>query len=122
MTERAVIHRAGRALAAGVGALALTGCMSFIPAYERPTAPVAPTYATYATYAAYAPFAAEAAAAAASADVEWQRFFADTRLRQLIALALFNSRDLRVAVLNIEQARAAYQIRRADELDRKSVV
>ena len=119
MTERAVMHRAGRAgraLAAGVGALALTGCMSFIPAYERPTAPVAPTYATYATYAAYAPFAAEAAAAAASADVEWQRFFADARLRQLIALALFNSRDLRVAVLNIEQARAAYQIRRADEL------
>ena len=34
----------------------------------------------------------------------------------LIELALANNRDLRVAVLNIEQARALYQVRRADEL------
>ena len=37
-------------------------------------------------------------------------------LRELIELALQNNRDLRVAVLNIEQARAQYQIRRADQL------
>jgi multidrug efflux system outer membrane protein len=44
----------------------------------------------------------------------WQRFFTDARLQQLITLALQNNRDLRVSVLNIEQARAAYQIQRAD--------
>ena len=43
-------------------------------------------------------------------------FFADPRLKRLIELALQNNRDLRVAVLNIEQARAQYQIQRADEL------
>ena len=54
--------------------------------------------------------------AEAAADIDWQRFFADPRLKRLIELALANNRDLRVAVLNIEQARAIYQIRRADEL------
>ena len=40
----------------------------------------------------------------------------DARLRELIALSLQNNRDLRVAVLAIEQARAQYQIRSADQL------
>jgi NodT family efflux transporter outer membrane factor (OMF) lipoprotein len=37
-------------------------------------------------------------------------------LKQLIATALRNNRDLRVAVLNVEQARAQYDIRKADRL------
>ena len=48
-------------------------------------------------------------------DLDWQRFFADPRLKRLIDLALVNNRDLRVAVLNIEQARALYDVRRADQ-------
>jgi len=51
-----------------------------------------------------------------AAAIEWQRYFADARLKRLIDIALVNNRDLRVAVLNIEQARAAYQVKRADEL------
>lgn len=35
---------------------------------------------------------------------------------QLVTLALDNNRDLRVALAAIEQARAQYQIRRADQL------
>jgi multidrug efflux system outer membrane protein len=85
-------------------AMALAGCMSLAPKYERPAAPVAPAFAE-------ASPAGEAAAA-----IAWQRFFEDARLRQLIDLALANNRDLRVAVLNIEQARAQHQIRRADQL------
>jgi multidrug efflux system outer membrane protein len=46
-------------------------------------------------------------------DIGWLDFFLDTRLQQLIGLALANNRDLRVAVLNIEQARAQYRIQRA---------
>jgi NodT family efflux transporter outer membrane factor (OMF) lipoprotein len=49
-------------------------------------------------------------------DLPWQQFFTDERLRRLIDIALANNRDLRVAVLNIEQARAQYDIRRADQL------
>ncbi len=88
-------------------ALALAGCSSLIPTYERPAAPVAATYALEMTPAA-------APGAEAAADIEWQRFFADPRLQRLIGLGLANNRDLRLAVLNIEQARAAYQVRRAD--------
>ncbi len=84
--------------------LALAGCMSLAPNYERPAAPVAAT------------FAAASVQGEAPADLGWQRFFPDARLRQLIKLALKNNRDLRVAVLNIEQARAQFQVRRADQL------
>ena len=48
-----------------------------------------------------------------ASDIGWRDFFLDTRLQQLLGLALANNRDLRVAVLNIEQARAQYRIRRA---------
>ena len=113
MTERGVMRRAGAvgsALAAQGAALLLAGCMSFIPAYERPAAPVAGTYAPELIPAG------AAGAGEAAAEIEWQRYFADARLKRLIEIALTNNRDLRVAVLNIEQARAAYQIKRADEL------
>ena len=46
-------------------------------------------------------------------DIGWRDFFLDTRLDRLIDLALANNRDLRVAVLNIERARAQYRIQRA---------
>ncbi|MEO6362241.1 MAG: efflux transporter outer membrane subunit [Caldimonas sp.] len=88
-------------------AVLLAGCSSLIPPYERPAAPIPSTYPPDVTPAA-------AADAVAAADVPWQRFFADERLRRLIGLALDNNRDLRLAVLNIEQARATYQVRRAD--------
>jgi NodT family efflux transporter outer membrane factor (OMF) lipoprotein len=88
-------------------ALALSGCMSLAPKYERPAAPVA---------AAFPDAPVNAATNEAAAQIAWQRFFADARLKQLIELALANNRDLRVAILNIEQARAQFQIRRADTL------
>lgn len=83
-----------------VAASLLAGC-SFIPTYERPALPVPATYSAAATQ--------DAAPA-----VPWQDYFTDARLRQLIEAALANNRDLRVAVLNIEQARATFQVRRAD--------
>src|ERR1019366_2607424 len=98
----------GAALAPAVlVALALGGCTSLIPRYERPVAPVP---------AAHAPEMTPAAGGASepAAEIEWQRFFTDERLRRLIGIALANNRDLRVAVLNIEQARATWQARRAD--------
>ena len=84
-------------------ALVLAGC-SMAPRYERPVAPVA------------ASFPVETPAGEAASAIEWQRYFGDARLQQLVRLALDNNRDLRVAVLNIEQARAQYRITRADRL------
>jgi multidrug efflux system outer membrane protein len=51
-----------------------------------------------------------------ASEIEWQSYFVDARLAALIAAALKNNRDLRVAALNIEQSRALHQVRRADEL------
>ncbi|MCW5651884.1 MAG: efflux transporter outer membrane subunit [Ramlibacter sp.] len=101
MTSRALRIAASSAAAALV---TLSAC-SMIPAYQRPDAPVASAW----------PGGAEATpAAVAAADIEWQSYFSDPALQRLIALALQGNRDLRVAALNIEQARAQYQIRGAD--------
>ena len=91
-------------------AMALGGCTSLAPTYERPAAPVA------AAFPAVPGAAASPATNTAASAIAWESFFADARLKQLIGLALANNRDLRVAILNIEQARAQYQIRRADTL------
>jgi NodT family efflux transporter outer membrane factor (OMF) lipoprotein len=84
-------------------AAALAGC-SMMPKYERPAAPVPGDW----------PYPV-ASAGTPAAELEWENFFVDARLKQLIATALRNNRDLRVAILNIEQARAQYDIRRADQ-------
>ena len=101
------------ALGAAATALVLAGC-SLVPSYERPDAPIATQWPGQVSAAnAGANSAAEATAAA---DIAWRDFFRDAQLQQLIALALENNRDLRIAVLNIEQARAQYRIQRADQL------
>ncbi len=94
-------------------ALALAGCMNLAPKYERPAAPVAPAFPEMPQVGGTA---LPTATGEAPANIAWQRFFADARLRQLIELSLANNRDLRVAILNIEQARAQYRIARADRL------
>ena len=101
------------AATAAAAALLVSGC-SMIPAYERPAAPVALTYPSHAASTDRAD-PANALATQSASTMAWQTFFSDTRLQRLIELALVNNRDLRVAVLNIEQARAQYQIRRADQ-------
>ncbi len=94
-----------RFAAVAVAALLASGC-SFIPKYERPAAPVAGAFP--------GGNVAAGQTAAAAADIAWQDYFPDARLKQLIGIALANNRDLRVAVLNVEQTRATYQIRNAD--------
>ncbi|KDD95223.1 outer membrane efflux protein OprM [Bordetella bronchiseptica MO275] len=91
-------------------ATALAGC-SLAPTYERPQAPVD---AAYPSGPAYGAPGQAAAGAPAAADVGWRDFFGDPLLQELLALSLANNRDLRVAALNVEAARAQYRIQRAD--------
>ncbi|NLD53095.1 MAG: efflux transporter outer membrane subunit [Burkholderiaceae bacterium] len=95
-------------LAAGVAVSLLLGaCASMAPEYQRPAPPVSPAF----------PEAPPATAdGALAADIQWQDFFADPRLKALVTVALDNNRDLRAAGLAIERARAQYRIRRADQL------
>ncbi len=97
------------ALTAVALAALLAGC-SFIPTYERPAAPVPATFGASADAAAAS---APKGAARAAADIDWKEYFTDPRLQSLIGIALQNNRDLRVSVLNIEQARAQFQIQRS---------
>ncbi|MGE0582849.1 MAG: efflux transporter outer membrane subunit [Steroidobacteraceae bacterium] len=60
--------------------------------------------------------AGAAATTVATADVGWRDFFVDPKLEELIALALAGNRDLRVAMLNVERARAQYRVQRASRV------
>lgn len=90
----------------------LAGCSTMAPTYVQPAAPVPTTWPSGPAYKE----TAGAPAAQPLADIPWQEYFVDPHLRTLIALALENNRDLRVAALNIERSRALYQIRRAELL------
>ncbi len=98
--------RPARALSPLLAAALVAGC-SFIPTYERPAAPVPQAY----------PLAGveSTTSARAAADIDWKEYFTDPRLQRLIGMALGNNRDLRVAMLNVEQARAQFQIQRANQ-------
>jgi multidrug efflux system outer membrane protein len=83
--------------------LLLGGC-TMAPNYTRPEAPVP------AQWPAGTSEKKSDASVSAAADLRWQEFITDERLRKVIAIALTNNRDLRVAALNVESARAMYGI------------
>lgn len=91
-------------------AMLLAGCTSMAPSYQQPSAPVS---AEWPTGAAYGQKSGEAVPVAS--EIAWQQFILDADLRKIISMALENNRDLRVAALNIDRARAQYQIQRADD-------
>jgi multidrug efflux system outer membrane protein len=84
---------------------ALVGGCTLMPEYERPNAPVADTWPSG--------MAMNNTTDAAPAETDWREFFDDPRLRSLIEFALENNRDLRIATLRVEQARAQYRIERS---------
>lgn len=91
----------------------LSGC-TLMPRYARPDAPVPERFAgTELSTASTSTDAASPAQAIDIANIGWRQVFTDPALQQVIALALENNRDLRVAALNIEVARAQYRVERA---------
>jgi multidrug efflux system outer membrane protein len=92
-------------------ALALTGCVSMAPKYRTPEPPVPKAWPEGPSYRA-----ATGPTGQPAADTAWQEFYLDERLRKVLDLALRNNRDLRIAALNAEKARAYYRIQRADLL------
>jgi len=83
---------------------AVLGACSMAPHYDRPAAPVAQSWKT------------AGSGERVAADIGWREFFADEKLRKVVEMALANNRDLRVAVANIEKARAQYGVQRAAQL------
>jgi multidrug efflux system outer membrane protein len=93
-----MVRRSTCFLAAAVATL--LGACTLEPHYQRPPAPVPA-------------LEGGAAVGTVAADIGWREFFPDPQLQQLIALALTNNRDLRVAALNVQSAQAQYRIQRA---------
>ncbi len=106
-------------LAGALMALAclLTAC-TLEPRYRAPPLPVPvqwPIPPTTPTVQA-PPGTGAIGGARSAVDIGWREFFADPHLRQIIAAALANNRDLRVAVLDIQLARSEYLVQRANSL------
>jgi multidrug efflux system outer membrane protein len=90
--------------------VALSGC-SLMPEYQRPETPTAAGWPEGEAYVGSANAAQEQ-----QMELDWQSFFRDPALRELIRVALENNRDLRAAALNVDAYRALYRIQRADLL------
>ncbi|MBN3789977.1 efflux transporter outer membrane subunit [Burkholderia sp. Ac-20353] len=111
---RAALARAACvAVALGCGGL-LSGCLSLAPHYARPAQPVPAAYPVNPVNPANPASKADDTSRAAAVP-DWHTYFTDARLRTLIDQALANNRDLRAAAARVEQARAVYGIRRADQ-------
>lgn len=95
-------------VAAAVAAALLTAC-NLAPTYQQPAGMVPDTVAAQAGVPVQA---SEAALSYAQA----QAWIQSPQLREVVALALSHNRDLRVALDNMEKARAQYGITRADLL------
>jgi multidrug efflux system outer membrane protein len=96
--------------ASALALLALAGCTSLAPDYARPMLPVPATL-----NGTNGPNGSEGTALAPeTGPMGWQEFLQEPRLRELVALALQNNRDLRVAVLAIEKARAQYGVEQSN--------
>lgn len=86
-----------------------TACTTMAPDYVRPDVNdiVAETYAG---------IAATTPDETAVARLGWSEFFADERLKAFIKSGLEKNRDLRVAILTVEQVRARYDVQWAEML------
>lgn len=100
------MHFFPRALCALAASLVLAGC-SLAPVHQRPQAPI-PTQ--------WPQQDAAPVLSSSAATLDWNSFIADRQLRQLVDLAQAHNRDLRQTLLNVEAARALYQVQRADRL------
>jgi multidrug efflux system outer membrane protein len=87
----------------------LAGCINLAPGYRTPPAPLPASWIDRG--------AGDGPVAVAPAyQLDWQDFIADERLRRVVARTLIQNRDLRVAALNIEKARALYRVQDAARL------
>lgn len=92
----------------GLAALTLGACTSLAPPAVLPPLPVAGQWQQTPADAAL-----NDVHTVVAAELHWQAWFTDPQLQQLIARALENNRDLRVAALRVDEARAAFGIAQA---------
>lgn len=80
----------------------LAGCTSLAPDYQRPELPVPQQFSLSQN--------ALVAATPSYQDAGWRIFFVDPQAQTLIDAALRNNRDLKMAALKIQEAKAQYNV------------
>lgn len=100
---------AHRFIVSTVAALVVSGCV-MIPDYQQPDATHVPD--TWPDGPAY-PDMDKPQSERPAAAVSWRDFFASARLEDLIAQALSQNPDVRLAVLKVKKTRAKYQLQSA---------
>jgi len=93
---------------AGIGFF-LAGC-SLAPTYIQPQTPIPAQWPQGSAYKDTRAIPGEPTAP----ELSRQEFFVDEHLQKIIETALDNNRDLRLAALNVERARALYGVQRAE--------
>lgn len=83
----------------------LAGC-SLAPDYQRPALPVPQQFSLSQNSLVSVPGEYQ--------DTGWRTFFVDDQVKALIGEALINNRDLRMATLKVQEARAQYGVTDAD--------
>lgn len=103
------------ALTAIIALTFLIGC-TMTPEYKRPTAPVPAEWPSGPAYKKASVERTEEPAGLTASNTKWREFYTDERLQKVIESAINNNRDIKLAALNVERARAIYGIRRAELL------
>lgn len=83
-----------------IGVFSLAGC-SLAPSEQRPASPVPENWPSN-----------KGSGGRSVDDVGWKDFIRDPQLEKLVARALANNRDFRIATLRVEESQAKYRIRR----------
>jgi len=89
----------------------LYGC-TLAPQYTRPDFPAPSNWPAYATYV-HIENAADEDSTPPAVGLSWREIIPDERLKKIIEISLLNNRDLRMAALNVEKAKAMYGIGKA---------
>lgn len=87
-------------------AVLLAGCGSLVPARDKATPPLRDDFRVTAT----------PAVATTALAHEWDGFFADAQLRQIVGIALTGNRSLQASAAAVERVRAQYRIAEAGRL------
>ncbi|HKQ30458.1 MAG TPA: efflux transporter outer membrane subunit [Burkholderiales bacterium] len=90
-------------LAVVAALLALSGCISLAPRYERPAIELPPDWA-----------AANGGEDTAALGQDWWKIYDDEELNMLVEEALKNNTDLEIAMARVDFARAQHGLARAD--------
>ena len=101
ISKMRVLHLAALVLCLSI----VNGC-TLAPTYVRPASPTDAQW----------PGSAESTNEPGPEMAAWNQFFTDPKVQTLVTTALANNRDMRIAMLNIEKARAQYSIQRAELL------